>query len=70
MLKLFGDMAWCVLSGIGVGLMAFLKVLPIYNELGSIKEEIIACFIGLPTIVVSIVLMIPVIVRIIKKIKA
>ena len=70
MLKLIGDMSWCVLSGIGIGFMTFLKVLPIYNKLGSIKEEIIACCIGVPAIVVSIVFMIPVIVKIIKKIKA
>ena len=69
-MKIIGDMIWCILSGIGVGFMAFLKVLPIYNEFGSIKEEIIACIIGVPVIVVSIAFMIPKVIRLFKKINA
>lgn len=67
MIKLIGDIIWCILSGMGVGLMAFFKVLPIFNELGNIKEEIIACVIGVPVFVVSIALMVPTIVKAFKK---
>ena len=69
-MKLLLDIIWCILSGIDIGFTAFLKALPIYNELGNIKEEIIACAIGAPAIVVSAVLAISTIVELFKKKKA
>lgn len=69
MFRLIGEIIWCVLSGMGVVFEAFLKALPIYNELGNIKEEIIACVIGVPAIVVSIALAIPMIINVLKRIR-
>lgn len=68
MLKIIGDTIWYILSGMGVGFMAFLKALPIFNELGNIKEEIVACAIGVPAVVISIAFMVPSIIKFIKKI--
>ena len=68
MLNIIGDAIWCILSGIKIGIMAFLKVLPLYNELGNIKEEIIACVIGVPTIVISIAFVVSPIIRFLRKI--
>ncbi len=69
MFRLIGEIIWCVLSGMGVVFEAFLKALPIYNELGNIKEEIIACAIGVPVVVVSITLAIPMVINVLKKIR-
>lgn len=67
MLKIIGDIIWCLLSGMGIGFLAFLKVLPIYNELENLKEEIIACAIGVPAIIVSFVFLLPALIKLIKR---
>lgn len=69
MFRLIGEIIWCVLSGMGIVFEAFLKALPIYNELGNIKEEMIACAIGVPVVVVSIALAIPTIINVLKRIR-
>lgn len=54
-------------AGIGVGIDAFLKVLPIYNQLSEIKEQLISASLGIPVIIVSIVFLVGTIVKIIRK---
>ena len=53
--------------GIGVGVDAFLKVLPIYNQLSGIKEQLISAALGIPVIIVSIVFLVLTIVKIVRK---
>lgn len=60
-------MSKCLFAGIGVGIDAFLNVLPIYNQLSGIEEQLISAALGLPTIIVSIVFLVLTIVRIIRK---
>ncbi len=57
-----------IFAGISIGFDAFLKMLPIYNQLSGIKEQLIASVIGVPVIIVSIIFLIPTIIKIIKKI--
>lgn len=64
---MFIEMIKCVLAGISVGIDAFLKVLPIYNQLSGIKEQLINAALGIPAIIVSIVFLVPTIVKIIRK---
>ena len=57
----------CLFAGIGVGIDAFLKVLPFYNKLSGIKERLISAALGIPVIIVSIVFLVATIVKIIRK---
>ena len=57
----------CLFAGIGIGIDAFLKVLPIYNQLSEIKEQLISAALGIPVIIVSIVFLVATIVKIIRK---
>ena len=56
----------CLFSGMMVGFDAVLRLLPLYEQLSGIKEQLIAACLGVPTIVVSVVLFVPTIVKIIK----
>lgn len=58
----------CVLAGISVGFVAFLKVLPLYEQLNGIKEQLIASALGIPVVIVSIIFLIPTVIRIAKKV--
>ena len=55
-------MAEYLFTGIWAGISAVLKVLPLYEQLSGLKEEIIAAGLGVPTIIVSIVFAIPTII--------
>lgn len=61
------EMLKCLFAGIGVGIDAFLKVLPIYNQINGIKEHLISAALGIPAIIVSIVFLVPTIVKFIRK---
>ena len=43
----------CVAYGMSVGCVLFAKIFPIYDQLNSIKEQLIASALGVPTIVIS-----------------
>ena len=58
-MKMLLEILKCLFAGIGVGINAFLSVLPIYNQLNDLKEQLIAAALGVPAIVVSAVLLIP-----------
>ena len=53
----------CLLSGICVGFKGFLSALPIYQVLSDLKEQIIASALGVPVLVVSIILLMPAIIK-------
>lgn len=44
-----------LISGIFIGFYAFLKALPIYEQLSSIKEQLISAATKIPVIVISII---------------
>lgn len=50
-----------------VGFEAFLKVLPLYEQLNNIKEQLIANALGIPAIIVSIASLVPTLIRIVRK---
>ncbi len=50
---MIAEMVQCLLSGMYAGFMAFLKILPIFDELGNLKIEIIAAILGIPVAVIS-----------------
>ena len=57
----------CLFVGIGVGIDAFLNVLPIYNQINGIKEQLISAALGIPAIIVSIMFLAPTVFKIIRK---
>ena len=61
---MIAEMVQCLLSGMYAGFMAFLKMLPIFDELGNLKIEIIAAALGVPVAIVSVAL---ITVKLIKK---
>ena len=63
---MIAEMIQCLLSGMCVGFMAFLKILPIFDELGNLKIEIIAAILGVPIAVISGVF---ITIKLIKKIR-
>ena len=62
MFNFIGELIKYLFTGIGAGISAVLKVLPLYEQLSGLKEEIIAAGLGVPTIIVSIVFAIPTII--------
>ncbi|MBO5578123.1 MAG: hypothetical protein J5955_03350 [Bacilli bacterium] len=58
----------CLFAGIGIGIDAFLSVLPIYDQLNSFKEWLIANALGIDIAIVSAVLFILALVKVAKKI--
>ena len=62
MFNVVGEFIEYLFTGIWAGISAVLKVLPLYEQLSGLKEEIIAAGLGVPTIIVSIVFAIPTIV--------
>ena len=62
MFNVIGELIKYLFTGIGAGISAVLKVLPLYEQLSGLKEEIIAAGLGVPTIIVSIVFAIPTII--------
>lgn len=65
---MFIEMIKCVFAGICVGFEAFLKVLPLYEQINDIKEQLISSALGIPVVIVSIIFLIPTIIRIAKKV--
>ena len=57
----------CLFAGFDIGIDAFLKVLPIYNQLSGIEEQLISVALGIPAIIVSIVFLVPTIFKIFRK---
>ena len=58
----------CLFAGMGVGIDAFLSVLPIYNQLNSFKEWLIANALGIDIAIVSTIFLIPTLFKVAKKI--
>ena len=54
----------CFLAGMGTGIYAFIKALPIYEQLSGLKDEIISAVTGIPVIVLTIIGLIPLTIRI------
>ena len=52
---MIAEMVQCLLLGMYAGFMAFLKILPIFDELGNLKIEIIAAILGIPAAAISAV---------------
>lgn len=65
---MFIEMIKYLLTGISIGFVAFLKVLPLYEQLNGIKEQLIAIALGIPVVIVSIIFLIPTVIRIAKKV--
>ena len=40
-------------AGMKIGFQAFFSVLPLYNELSSLKDQLIASALGIPVIVIG-----------------
>ena len=56
-----------LVAGMGVGFYAILKMLPIYEQLNGVKEQLISAVTGIPAVIISIALFIPTAATIIKK---
>ena len=54
--------------GLWAGFEAVLKIIPLYEQLSGLKEEIIVAGLGVPVLVITIIGAIPVIIRISLKI--
>ena len=57
----------CIFTGMSVGFYAFLKVLPFYEELSGMKEQLIAWAIGIPVAIVSLAFLVPQIFKLFKR---
>lgn len=57
------EMIKTLLMGVGVGINAFVKAIPLYEQISGIKEELIANVFGIVPIVVPIVTLIPLIIK-------
>lgn len=64
---MIGVMLKCIFAGMSIGFEAFLKVLPIFNQLNGIKEQLIANMFGVPAAIISILFFIPTVIKIISK---
>ena len=64
MINAFADLIECLLAGVGTGIYAFVKVLPIYEQLSGLKDEIISAVTGIPVIVLTIIGLIPLTIKI------
>ena len=63
------DLIQGLLAGMYAGFIAVFSALGLQQTIDGLKEEIIAAALGVPTIIVSIVLLIPTIVKVAKIIK-
>ena len=59
MIKVLFQVFYCLSTGVCTGVCAFLKILPIYERLSGIWEDIIVAAIGVPAILVSLFFLIP-----------
>ena len=66
-MSLIIDIAEYLVSGMCVGFYGIISALPIYEQLDSIKEQLIACALGIPVALVSAVLTIVGVGKIINK---
>lgn len=57
----------CIFAGMSIGFEAFLKVLPIFNQLNDIKEQLIANLFGTPVVIISFIFFVPTAIRVIRK---
>ena len=64
---MFVEIIKSIFAGMSVGFEAFLKVLPLYEQLNNIKEQLIANALGIPAIIVSIASLVPTLIRIVRK---
>ena len=53
---MFVEILNCLFGGFKVGVLAFLKMLPLYDFLNSLPEYILALITGLPMVVISILM--------------
>ena len=58
----------CLFSGMYIGFYAFFKALPIYEQLSGLKEQLISAATGIPVIIVSVILSIPLVIKIAAKV--
>ena len=58
----------CLFAGMRIGFQAFLSVLPFYNQLSGLKEQIIAWSLGISVTVISLFLLIPKAANLLKKV--
>ena len=59
MINVFIELIKCLFVGMGAGVYAFVKALPIYEQLSGLKDEIISAVTGIPVIVLTIIGLIP-----------
>ena len=64
MINAFVDLIKCLLAGVGTGIYAFVKALPIYEQLSGLKDEIISAVTGIPVIVLTIIGLMPLAIKI------
>ena len=64
MINVFADLIKCVFAGMGTGIYAFVKAIPIYEQLSGLKDEIISAVTGIPVIVLTIIGLIPLTIKI------
>lgn len=67
-MNVFIEIIKTLFIGIRGGFDIVLHLLPIYEQLSSVKEQLIAAAIGVPTILVSIAFFIPTLLKIFKHI--
>ena len=58
---------YCILAGMGIGFRAVFETIPVYFAMSSLKDQIIAAIFGVPVIVVSILGLIVLAVKVVKK---
>lgn len=66
--KIIVQILECLFGGLGVGIKAFLSVLPIYEQLSSIRDQMIGYIFGISALMVGVIsLLITIIKRLSKK---
>ena len=64
MINVIGEFVECVIMGIWTWFVSLFKLIPVFDQLSGLKEEIIAAGLGIPAIVVSTLSAIPLIAKI------
>ena len=64
MIIAFFQFVKCFLAGMGTGIYAFVKAIPIYEQLSGLKDEIFSAVTGIPVIVLTIIGLIPLAIKI------
>ena len=66
MIMVLIDAIKCFAAGFVCGVDAFLRVLPLYEQLSGLKDELISAATGIPIIVLTIIGLIPISIKVVR----